>query len=44
MRELQDLNNNYDLLKGRNNEEALSTTVSECQSINYQSEKDVEEL
>jgi chemotaxis protein histidine kinase CheA len=44
MRELMDHNKNYDFAKGRSNYEVLSTSISECQSINYQMEKDVEEL
>jgi hypothetical protein len=32
------------LFKGRASCEVLSTSISECQSINYQNEKDVEEL
>jgi chemotaxis protein histidine kinase CheA len=43
IREFQDLNRNHDFAKCRAYE-VLSTSISECHSINYQMEKDVEEL
>lgn len=44
MREVAQLSRTHELLKGRPSCEVLSTSISECQSINYQNEKDVEEL
>jgi archaellum component FlaC len=43
LRELERLNKNNETTK-KNNYEVLSTTISECQSIGYQIEKDVDEL
>lgn len=45
MREVEGLGRGHEqLLKGRASCEVLSTSISECQSINYQNEKDIEEL
>lgn len=43
LRELERMNKNNETTK-KNNYEVLSTTISECQSIGYQIEKDVDEL
>jgi hypothetical protein len=42
VREVQDLSYSPDLAKCRANCDALSTSISECYSVSYASEKDVE--
>lgn len=44
IKEVEDLGKNYDLTKCRGNYDILSTSISECHSINYQMEKDVDEI
>jgi len=44
IKEVHDLGRNLDYCKSRYNFEVLSTSISECHSISYQTEKDVEEL
>jgi hypothetical protein len=42
MRGVVELSRGYEMAQGRGSCEVLSTSISECQSINYQNEKDVE--
>lgn len=44
MRELDELTRNSEMKAKANSYEILSTSVSECQSISYQTEKDIEDL
>ena len=44
LKEVQDCNRGSDLCKSRGNLEVLSTSISDCYSMNLQMEKDVEEL
>lgn len=44
MREIDDLTKNSEARAKINSYEILSTSVSECQSISYQTEKDIEDL
>lgn len=44
LKDMQDINKATEPLKSKKSYDVLSTSISECYSVNYQSEKDVEEL